>query len=72
MSTYVQAMVYKADFEEERLDRERIIGEKEEYKASVDQLRAQNQQLRDQIEQLLQKQDPYRNIVEERKAKWNL
>ena len=61
-------MVYKADFEEERRDRERINGQMEEYKASVSLLHAQNQQLRDQIEQLLRNQDPYGNIVDKRKA----
>ena len=55
-------MTYKADFEEERRDRERISGQIEEYKDSVDQLYKQNQQLRDTIEELL-----HQNRLEEEK-----
>ena len=53
-------MTYKADFEEERRDRERISGQIDEYKYSVDQLHKQNQQLRERVEQLL-----YQNCHEE-------
>ena len=62
VSAYVQAMIYKADFDEELKDRKRISGQMEECKVSVaklettiNQLHTQNQHLRGQIEWLLKR-----------------